>query len=206
MSNAPTVSSASRAAISNDALDQLFREARTHNAWLPKPVPEKLLRDIYDLARLGPTSANSSPGRFVFVTTPEGKERLRPALSPGNLEKTMAAPVTVIIAYDVEFHEKLPKLFPHRDMRSIFAGNRALIEETAFRNGTLQGAYFMLAARALGVDCGPMSGFDKAKVDAEFFADGKWKTNFLCNLGYGDATKLFPRSPRLSFEEACVIV
>lgn len=206
MSNAPTVSSAARAAISNDALDQLFREARTHNAWLPKPVPEKLLRDIYDLARLGPTSANSSPGRFVFVTTPEGKERLRPALSPGNLEKTMAAPVTVIIAYDVEFHEKLPKLFPHRDMRAIFAGNRALIEETAFRNGTLQGAYFMLAARALGVDCGPMSGFDKAKVDAEFFADGKWKTNFLCNLGYGDATKLFPRSPRLSFEEACVIV
>ena len=195
-----------RSAISGEALDQLFRKARTHNGWLPKPVPAKLLREIYDLARLGPTSANSSPARFVFATTPEAKERLRPALSPGNLDKTMAAPVTVIIAYDTEFHEKLPKLFPPRDMRSLFAGNAALIQETAFRNSSLQGAYFILAARAIGLDCGPMSGFDAAKVNAEFFPDGKWKTNFLCNLGYGDPSKLFPRSPRLSFEDACVIL
>ena len=196
----------SDSAISDAALDQLFRKARTHNGWLPKPVPTKLLREIYDLARFGPTSANSSPARFVFVTTAEAKERLRPALSAGNLEKTMAAPVTVIIAYDTEFHEHLPKLFPHRDMRSVFAGNAALIQDTAFRNSSLQGAYFILAARALGLDCGPMSGFDAAKVNAEFFPDDKWKVNFLCNLGYGDPSKLFPRSPRLSFEEACVVL
>jgi 3-hydroxypropanoate dehydrogenase len=196
----------SEGAISDAALDQLFRKARTHNGWLPKPVPTKLLREIYDLARLGPTSANSSPARFVFVTSPEAKQRLRPALSAGNLDKTMAAPVTVIIAYDTEFHEHLPKLFPHKDMRSVFAGNAALIQETAFRNSSLQGAYFILAARALGLDCGPMSGFDTAKVNAEFFPDGKWKANFLCNLGYGDSSKLLPRSPRLSFEEACVIL
>ncbi|MFZ3341921.1 MAG: malonic semialdehyde reductase [Terriglobales bacterium] len=195
-----------KTAITSEALDQLFRKARTHNAWQPTPVPTKLLREIYDLARLGPTSANSSPARFVFVKSPEAKERLRPALSPGNLDKTMAAPVTVIIAYDTEFHEKLPKLFPHKDMRSVFAGNAALIEATAFRNSSLQGAYFILAARALGLDCGPMSGFDTAKVNAEFFPDGKWKANFLCNLGYGDPSKLLPRSPRLSFEEACVIL
>jgi len=195
-----------KTAVSGECLDQIFRTARTHNVWLPKPVSAELLREIYDLARLGPTSANSSPARFVFVTTPEGKQRLRPALSAGNLEKTMAAPVTVIFAYDTEFHEKLPKLFPHKDMRSVFAGNVSLIEATALRNSSLQGAYFMLAARALGLDCGPMSGFDAAKVNAEFFPDGKWKANFLCNLGYGDSSKLMPRGPRLTFEEASVIL
>jgi 3-hydroxypropanoate dehydrogenase len=195
-----------RTAVSNDALDQIFRQARTHNGWLPKPVPTELLRQIYEIATLGPTSANTTPARFVFLTTGEAKERLRPALAPGNVEKTMAAPVTVIIAWDTEFYEKLPKLFPHADARPWFLGKPAFIEETGFRNGSLEGAYFILAARALGLDCGPMSGFDQAKVNAEFFPDGKWKANFLCNLGYGDATKLFPRSPRLPFEEACLVL
>jgi 3-hydroxypropanoate dehydrogenase len=194
-----------RVSISDDALDQLFREARTHSAWLPEPVPTELLRHAYELACLGPTSANGSPGRFVFVTTPEAKARLLPALATGNVEKTKTAPVTVIIAYDREFYEKLPKLFPQADARSWFAGNQALIDETAFRNGSLQGAYFLLAARALGLDCGPMSGFDAKKVNAEFFPDGKWRVNFLCNLGYGDQSKLFPRNPRLEFEEACLV-
>lgn len=188
------------------ALDQIFREARTHNVWLPKPVPIELLRQAYELAALGPTSANTSPARFVFLTTHEAKNRLRPALSANNVEKTMLAPVTAIIAYDIEFHEKLPKLFPHADARAWFTGNAALIQETAFRNGSLEGAYFILAARALGLDCGPMSGFDQAKVNAEFFPDGKWKANFLCNLGYGDSSKLFPRNPRLSFEEAARVL
>ncbi len=166
----------------------------------------ELLKEVYSLAALAPTSANSSPARFVFITTPEAKERLLPALAPGNVEKTKTAPVTVIIAYDIEFHERLPQLFPARDMRSVFAGNAALIQETAFRNGTLQGGYFILAARALGLDCGPMSGFDQQKVNAEFFPDGKWKANFLCNVGYGDPSKLFPRNPRLKFEEACRVL
>jgi 3-hydroxypropanoate dehydrogenase len=191
--------------ISADCLDQLFREARTQNGWRPEAVSIELLKEVYEIACLGPTSANSLPARFVFVTTPEAKARLRPALSPGNVEKTMAAPVTVIVAWDTEFYEKLPQLFPARDMRSVFAVNSTLIHETAFRNGTLQGAYLMLAARALGLDCGPMSGFDQQKVNAEFFPDGKWKANFLCNLGYGDPSKLFPRNPRLSFDEACRI-
>ncbi|MGA8501042.1 MAG: malonic semialdehyde reductase, partial [Candidatus Sulfotelmatobacter sp.] len=195
-----------RTAVSNDCINQIFREARTHNVWLPQPVSSELLRQAYELSALGPTSANTMPARYVFLTTANAKERLRPALSPGNLEKTMAAPVTVIIAWDTEFHEKLPKLFPQRDMRSMFHGNPALIEATAFRNSSLEGAYFILAARALGLDCGPMSGFDAAKVNAEFFPDGKWKANFLCNLGYGDETKLFPRNPRLSFDEACLIL
>ena len=195
-----------RVSISEDSLDQLFREARTHSAWLPEPVPTELLRRAYELARLGPTSANSSPGRFVFVTTPEAKARLLPALATGNVEKTKTAPVTVIIAYDSEFYEKLPKLFPQADARSWFAGNQALIDETAFRNGSLQGAYFLLAARALGLDCGPMSGFDANKVNAEFFPEGKWRVNFLCNLGYGDQSKLFPRNPRLKFEESCLVL
>jgi 3-hydroxypropanoate dehydrogenase len=195
-----------RVSISEDSLDQLFREARTHSAWLPEPVPTELLRRAYELARLGPTSANSSPGRFVFVTTPEAKARLLPALATGNVEKTKTAPVTVIIAYDSEFYEKLPKLFPQADARSWFAGNQALIDETAFRNGSLQGAYFLLAVRALGLDCGPMSGFDANKVNAEFFPDGKWRVNFLCNLGYGDQSKLLPRNPRLEFEEACLVL
>lgn len=187
-------------------LDQLFLKARTHWVWRPDPVPLELLKELYSVARFGPTSANSSPARFVFLTTPQAKERLRPALSPTNVEKTMTAPITVIVAWDTEFHEKLPQLFPARDMRSIFAGNAGLIHETAFRNGTLQGAYFMIAARALGLDCGPMSGFDQQKVNAEFFPDGKWKANFLCNIGYGDPSKLFPRNPRLSFDEACRVL
>ena len=192
--------------VSDDALNQIFRQARTHRAWLPQPVPLELLRCVYELASLGPTSSNTTPARYVFLTTREAKERLRPALSPGNVEKTMSAPVTVIIAYDTEFYEKLSKLLPQADARSWFAGKPALIEETAFRNGSLEGGYFILAARALGLDCGPMSGFDPDKVNAEFFPDGKWKANFLCNLGYGDASKLFPRNPRLPFEEACVVL
>ena len=192
--------------VSAECLDQLFLKARTHWVWRPEPVPLELLKELYNVARFGPTSANSSPARFVFLTTPQAKERLRPALSPTNVEKTMTAPVTVIVAWDTEFHEKLPQLFPARDMRSIFAGNAALLHETAFRNGTLQGAYFMIAARALGLDCGPMSGFDQQKVNAEFFPDGKWKANFLCNIGYGDPSRLFPRNPRLSFDEACRVL
>lgn len=201
-----TDTAARRGVVSNDALDQIFREARTHTAWLPEPVPVELLKRVYELARMGPTSANSSPARFVFLTTPEAKERLVPALAPGNVDKTRSAPVTAIIAWDSEFHEHLPRLFPQHDMRSVFLGKQALIEETAFRNSSLQGAYFILAARALGLDCGPMSGFDAKKADAEFFPDGKWKSNFLCNLGHGDKGKLFPRNPRLSFEEACLVL
>src|SRR6202050_1310879 len=192
--------------IADRALDQIFRQARTHNAWLPKRVPIEALREAYDLARFGPTSANSSPARFVFLESEAAKARLLPALAPLNLEKTKAAPVTVIIAWDTEFHESLPKLFPHADMRSYFVGKQSLIDGTAFGNGSFQGAYFIMAARALGLDCGPMSGFDPTKVNAEFFPDGKWKTNFLCNLGYGDASKLFPRNPRLTFEEACQVL
>ncbi len=194
------------AQISREALDYLFCEARTHSAWLPETVPVELLRKAYELACLGPTSANGSPARFVFLTTPGAKALLKPVLAPGNVDKTMAAPVTVIIAWDTEFHEHLPKLFPHADLRSYFAGNKPLIEENAFRNSSLQAAYFILAARALGLDCGPMSGFDADKLNAAFFPDGKWKVNLLCNLGYGDPNKLHPRNPRLNFEEASVIL
>ena len=191
---------------SNDALDQIFRQGRTYSAWLPKRVPVEMLREAYEVARMGPTSANSNPARFVFLESEAAKARLLPALAPLNVEKTKAAPVTVIVAWDTEFYEKLPQLFPHADMRSHFVGKQAVIDETAFRNGSLQGAYFILAARALGLDCGPMSGFDAAKVNAEFFPDGKWKANFLCNLGYGDKSKLYPRNPRLEFEEACRVL
>jgi 3-hydroxypropanoate dehydrogenase len=189
--------------LDDTALKQLFLDARTQNAWQPTPVPDTLLTELYDIARMAPTSANCSPARFVFVRTPEGKERLKPALSPGNLAKTMQAPVTVIVGTDYAFYEKLPRLFPHADAKSWFVGNQALIDATAFRNATLQGAYLMLAARALGLDCGPMSGYDAAMVDAEFFAGTTVKSNFLINLGYGDPAGLFPRSPRLSFDEAC---
>ena len=202
----PSNFAAIKTPISQEALDQLFREARTHSTWLPEPVPVDLLRKAYELARLGPTSANGSPARFVFVTTPGAKERLKPVLAPGNVDKTMAAPVTVIIAWDMEFHENLPVLFPQFDMRSYFVAKQALIDETAFRNSSLQAAYFILAARALGLDCGPMSGFDADKLNAAFFPDGKWKVNLLCNLGYGDPSKLHPRNPRLNFEEAAVIL
>ena len=192
--------------VSGEALDKMFRQARTYSAWLPKSVPVEILREVYDLARMGPTSANSTPARFVFLQSEAAKARLLPALAPLNVEKTKAAPVTVIVAWDTEFYEKLPKLFPHADMRSYFVGNQPLIDETALRNSSLQGGYFILAARALGLDCGPMSGFDAGKVNKEFFPDGKWKVNFLCNLGYGDRSKLYPRNPRLEFEEACRVL
>jgi 3-hydroxypropanoate dehydrogenase len=201
-----TGNAAQPAKIANDTLNQLFRQARTHSAWLPKRVPVEVLREVYDLARWGPTSANSTPARFVFLESEAAKARLVPALAPGNVEKTKAAPVTVIVAWDTEFYEKLPQLFRQADMRSYFVGKQALIDETALRNGSLQGGYFILAARALGLDCGPMSGFDAAKVNAEFFPDGKWKANFLCNLGYGDHSKLYPRNPRLEFDEACRVL
>ncbi len=192
--------------LNDAALDQLFRTARTHNEFLDKPVTDEILHDIYELMKWGATSANASPARLVFVKSSEGKEKIGQAISDGNRVKTLAAPVTVIVATDYAFYEKLPQLFPHADAKSWFVGNQALIDTTAFRNATLQGAYFMLAARALGLDCGPMSGFDNAKLDALFFADTTIKSNFLINLGYGDVAKLFPRSPRLSFDEAASIV
>jgi len=184
----------------------LFNEARTHNGWTDQPVSDDTLRELFDLLKMAPTSANCSPARFVFLRSAESRQRLVPALLPGNLEKTLAAPVTVIVACDLAFHEQLPKLFPHADARSWFAGNEDLIRETAFRNGTLQGAYMMLAARAVGLDCGPMSGFDNAKVDAEFFTGTSWRSNFLCNLGHGDPSRLFPRGPRFDFDDACRIL
>jgi 3-hydroxypropanoate dehydrogenase len=183
------------------ALDQLFREARTHNGWLNRPVPEALLREAVELAKMGPTSANTSPMRVVFVRSEEGKARLKPALMPLNVEKTMQAPVTAIVGNDHGFPDLLPRLFPHADAKSWFVGNDAFIADTAYRNATLQGAYLLLALRSLGLDTGPMSGVDYAKVDAEFFAGTQVRTNFLINIGYGDASKLFPRSPRLAFEE-----
>ena len=189
------------------SLDQLFREARTHNVFHDRPVSDDTLKQIYELMKWGPTSANCSPARILFLRTKEAKERLRPALSAGNAAKTLAAPVVAVIGYDLEFYENLPRLFPHNlDARNWFAGNAQSIFTTAFRNSSLQGAYFMLAARAVGLDCGPMSGFDNAKVDAEFWPDGKVKSNFLCNLGYGTGNKLAPRMPRLTFDEACSIV
>ncbi|MBS3960146.1 MAG: malonic semialdehyde reductase [Xanthomonadaceae bacterium] len=192
-------------ALDATALDQLFRSARTHNAWQKKDVPDALLHQLYDLLKWGPTSANCSPARFVFVKSPEAKARLKEALTPGNVEKTMAAPVTVIVGQDLAFPDTLPQLFPHADARSWFVGDDALIESTAFRNATLQGAYLILAARALGLDTGPMSGFDAAKLDEAFFAGTRVRSNFLVNLGYGDPAGLFPRSPRLAFDEAARI-
>jgi 3-hydroxypropanoate dehydrogenase len=190
--------------VSSDDLDLIFRNARTHNVWLDRPVDDALLRQVYDLARLGPTSANMSPMRIVFVKSKEAKERLKPTLDPGNVDKTMKAPVTAIIGMDVHFYEMLPKLFPHADAKSWFKDlSEKVLEYMALRNSSLQGGYFMLAARSLGLDCGPMSGFNNAKVDELFFAGTTIKSNFLCNLGHGDASKLYPRSPRLSFDEAC---
>ena len=186
--------------------DLLFNEARTHNDWTDQPVSDETLRELYDLLKMAPTSANCSPARFMFLRSRQSRMQLAPALLPSNLEKTLAAPVTVIVAYDLAFHEQLPRLFLHADARSWFAGNDELIRTTAFRNGTLQGAYLMLAARAVGLDCGPMSGFDNAKVDEAFLAGTSWRSNFLCNLGHGDPSKLFPRSPRLQFEDACRIL
>ncbi|MDB5292999.1 MAG: nitroreductase family protein [Phycisphaerales bacterium] len=194
---------------SDDCLNTIFREARTFSAWLPKPVDDGLLREIYDLAKLGPTSANTSPMRVVFVKSQEAKERLKPALMPGNVEKTMAAPVCAIVANDLRFHEHIPKLWPHMpEFAKLFTqpGQEEFTVTHAFRNATLQGAYLVIAARALGLDAGPMSGFDNAKVDEAFFPDGRLKSNFLVNLGYGDPAGLRPRNPRLSFEEACKII
>jgi 3-hydroxypropanoate dehydrogenase len=208
-------------AVDDKTLDQLFREARTFNAWLDKPVGDDTLRKLYDLAKWGPTSANSSPARFVFIRTKQARERLRPALAPSNVDKVMTAPVTVIIAYDLRFYEKMPKLFPHNPgMATLFEKNPQLVEVTARRNSSLQGAYLIMAARAIGLDCGPLSGFDNAKLDEiffdagrecegcdqEFFPEGHVKSNFLCNLGYGDKSKLTPRLPRLKFEEACSLL
>lgn len=184
----------------------IFTEARTHHAWLDRPVPEELLRKVYELARWGPTSLNSLPMRVVFLTSESARARLYPALMGSNIEQVRQAPVTAIVAYDERFYDELPRLFPAYDARSAFAADPELSQVTAFRNGTLQGAYFMLAARALGLDVGPMSGFDNRMVDQAYLAGTSWKSNFLCNLGYGDASKLYPRGPRLEFEQACRIL
>jgi 3-hydroxypropanoate dehydrogenase len=190
------------APLDDRALDQLFRAARTQNKWQDRPVPDAKLQELYELLKWGPTSANSSPARFVFVRTPEGKAKLKEALSAGNMEKTMTAPVTAIVCYDSYFYDKLGQLFPHADAKPWFTSSPEFAEKTAFRNGSLQGAYLMLAARAIGLDVGAMSGFDNAKVDELFLFGTGWKSNFLVNLGYGDVAGLFPRSPRLSFDEA----
>jgi 3-hydroxypropanoate dehydrogenase len=192
-------------AISIMSIQQLFTAARTHHAWQDKPVADGLLHEIYDLTKWGPTSANSSPMRIVFVKSKSEKEKLLPAVAGSNVEQVRSAPVTAIIAYDQKFYDQLPTLFPAFDARPMFVSNPSLSEQTAFRNGSLQGAYFILAARALGLDAGPMSGFDNAKVDQAFFETSSWKSNFLCNIGYGDAAKLHRRGPRLSFEQACII-
>lgn len=189
--------------LSAEALSRLFLSARSRNAWHDKPLSNAQVRELYELTRWGPTAANTTPARLVFVRSAAAKERLKPHLAAGNVDKVMSAPCCVIIAYDTRFYDLMPKLFPSRDMRSAFAGNDALIEETAKRNSTLQGAYLIMAARALGLDCGPMSGFNAATLDAEFFQDGRWKANFLCAIGYGSDVNLYPRNPRLDFEEAC---
>lgn len=189
------------------ALDIVFRNARTHNEWLDDPVTDDDLRAIFEAMKFGPTTANSSPARFVFLRSRESRGKLAPHLSEGNREKTLRAPMCAIVAYDLEFYERLDRLFPHdRTARSWFAGKDERIRVTALRNGSLQGAYFIIAARSLGFDCGPMSGFDNDGVDAAFFAGSGWRSNFLCNLGHGDASKLFPRNPRLDFDDACRIV
>ena len=195
--------------LNDAALDQIFRTARSHNGWLPTPVSDDQIKALYELMKWGPTTGNSQPGRLVFLRTQAAKERLKPSLSPGNQDKTMAAPLVAIIAYDLQFYENIPKVFPHKpEMKNIYVGEdkKPMVETTALRNSSLQGAYLMLAARALDLDCGPMSGFDIPKVDAEFFPDGKVRTNFLCNLGHGDPAALFARSPRFAFDEVCKIL
>jgi 3-hydroxypropanoate dehydrogenase len=188
------------------SLDLIFRNARSFSHWQDKPVDDALLQQVYDLMKWGPTSANCCPARLLFIKSAKAKEKLKPCLDKGNVEKSMTAPVVTVIAQDMQFYEQLPKLFPHNPAaKSWFEGNQKLIETTAFRNSSLQGAYFMLAARALGLDCGPMSGFNNAKLDETFFAGTSWKSNFICAVGYGDAAKLFPRGPRLEFTEACKI-
>ena len=193
--------------IDQNAMNALFNEARTANGFIDKAVPTELLHKVYDLAKMGSTSMNCQPARYIFLTTPAAKERVLPAMSPGNLDKTKGAPVTVIIATDNQFYENMPKVFPNKpDAKEMFAGNAGLAAGTATRNGTLGGAYFMIAAKAHGLDCGPMSGFDAAKVNQEFFPDGRFSVNFIVNLGYIDTSKLFPRNPRLSFDEACQVL
>jgi len=193
-------------ALDQDGLDLLFQNARTFSYWIDQPVSDELLHQLYTQVRMPPTSANCSPGRFVFVRSEAAKARLKPCLDEGNVRQTMSAPVTAIVATDFEFYEHLPRLYPHADARSWFAGMPEKIQSGGFRNGTLQGAYLILAARALGLDCGPMSGFDNEKVDQEFFAGTPWKSNFLVNLGYGDRSRLHPRSPRFDFDDACRIL
>jgi len=196
-------------ALNPEGIDLIFRNARSHNGWQVKPVGDEQLRELYEMMKWAPTTMNTQPGRILFLRSREAKERLKPALNPGNVDKTMAAPVTAIIAYDTQFYEQLPKQFPNNpNARTIFAGDdkKAHAETSAFRNGSMQGGYFILAARSIGLDCGPMSGFNNAKVDAEFFAGTGIKSNFLCNLGYGDATKVMPRNPRLVFDEACKLL
>jgi 3-hydroxypropanoate dehydrogenase len=195
-----------RQTIDQGALAQIFTDARTHNAFLDRPVPDAKLREALDIAKIGPTSVNQSPLRVIFLKSAAAKERLRPALAAGNLDKTMAAPVVAITGYDVKFYEHLPFLFPHADAKPWFSGNEAFAARSAFQNGTLQVAYLLLALRAVGLDTGPMTGFDNAKVDAEFFPEGDVKSNVLINIGYGDITKLFPRSPRFSFDQIAKIV
>lgn len=190
----------------NITTERLFTEARTQNGYLPTPVPDETLSALYDLLKWGPTAANSCPARFVFVRSAEARERLLAGMAPGNVAKVQQAPVTVIIGMDMAFYERLPQLFPHTDARAWFVGKPAMIESTAMRNSSLQGAYLIMAARALGLDCGPMSGFDAAKLDAAFWAGTAVRTNFVCTLGHGDPTKLMPRSPRLTFAEACQLV
>lgn len=195
--------------IDSKAIELLFTKARTQNGWLDKPVSDEQIKQMFELLKMPPTSGNSQPARFVFLRTPAARERLRPALSGGNLDKTMSAPVVAIVAYDVDFHEHMPRLFAHAPvMKTMFDGEekRAMREHFAFRNGSLQGAYLMLAARAVGLDVGPMSGFDNAKVDAEFFPDGRVRSNFLCNIGYGDPAKVMERLPRFDFDEACTLL
>ncbi|MEO5771679.1 MAG: malonic semialdehyde reductase [Burkholderiaceae bacterium] len=194
------------APIDTCAIAQLFTDARTHNGWLAKPVPGETLKRLYEMVRMGPTSMNCQPMRLVFVVSAEGKEHLRPALNPTNVDKTMQAPVTVIVAYDTRFYDLMPTIWHRPAARDTFAENETLARSTAIRNGSMQGGYLILAARALGLDCGPMSGFNIAKVDAEFFPDGRWTANFLCNLGYGDAGKLHDRQRRLDFDEACRVL
>jgi 3-hydroxypropanoate dehydrogenase len=192
--------------LSNEGFSLLFRNARSHNGWLPEPVSDAVLRELYELLKWGPTSSNSCPARFVFVKSPEAKEKLLPCMAQGNMGKTRSAPVVTIIAQDMEFYEQFPKLTPKRDTRSDFVGKKELIESTAFRNSSLQGAYLMIAARGLGLDCGPMSGFDNKKVDDAFFSGTTWKSNFICGIGIGDTAKLYPRAPRLDFGEVCKII
>ena len=196
--------------VNDYALDLIWRRGRSYNGWTDQPVPETMIRAVYDLTKMGMTSANCSPARFVFIGSAQGKERLRPHLSEGNVDKTMAAPWVVICAHDLEFHEKIPELFPHNPGAKAWFSDGDHRTATAVRNGTLSGAYLMLAARALGLDCGPMSGFDNAGVDQDFFLTGgetkNWRSNWLCNIGHGDDDTIFDRSPRLAFEDACQIL